>query len=164
MTNTGVARRVFGNDKPPDIIRRLKILYVTSSLQEIDQDFLRLHNPMDQNQPVEVMIRNTKEFQMFPIMHPYRDLKLSDINFISYVMIKLSKCGGLYTKAVEWWKRKTTAYKNIWANFRQHLIAEYEKLLAKGVITTFAQEGYGTIFNATEGTTDNSSITESIVL
>ena len=109
MTNTGIARRGFGNNEPPDILKRLNRLYVTSSLQKIDQAFLRLHNPIDHNQPVEVMIRNTKEFQMFPMMHPYRDLKLSDIHVISYVMIKLSKCGGLYTKAVEWWKSNIEA-------------------------------------------------------
>ena len=42
--------------------------------------------------------------------------------------------------------------KKIWENFLQNLIAEYEKLLAKGGVTTLGQERYGTEFTATEGT------------
>ena len=59
MTNKGIARRVFVNDKPPAILKRLKRLYVTPSLQDLDQALLRLHHPMDLNQPVEVMLCNT---------------------------------------------------------------------------------------------------------
>ena len=98
--NTGMARRGFGNDKPPAIIERLKIFYGTPSLQELDQALLRLHDPMDFNQPVEVMIQNTKEFQMFLMKHPDVVCKLSGVNIISYAMNKLSKCDGIYTKAI----------------------------------------------------------------
>ena len=35
---------------------------------------------------------------MFLMAHPGRDCKLSDVNLISYDIIKLSKCGGLYNK------------------------------------------------------------------
>ena len=54
-------------------------------------------------------------------------------------------------------------YKKIWSNFRQHLITEYENLLAEVGVTTLGQEGYRTVFNATEATMDEFSITESIV-
>ena len=100
MTNTGMTRRGFVNDKPPAILERLKILYGTPSLQELDQALLRLHEPMDLNQLVEVILRNTEEVQMFLMANPDGDLKLSDVNIIRYAMIKLSKCGGLYTKAI----------------------------------------------------------------
>ena len=69
-------------------------------------------------------------------------------------MIKLSKCGGLYTKSIERWQSKTKIDKKIWRNFRQHLIVEYENLLAEGVGTTLGQEVFGTSFNATEATMD----------
>ena len=69
---------------------------------------------------------------MFPMAHSYGDHKLRNVNVISYNMIKLSKCGGLHNKAIEQWHIKTKKDKNIWANFRQQLIAEYEKLLAEG--------------------------------
>ena len=78
-------------------------------------------------------------------------------------MIKLSKCCSIYTKAIELWQSKTTAYKKIWENFCLHLIAEYENLLAEGGGTKLGQEGYETEFNTTEDTMENSSITESIV-
>ena len=74
MTNTGMARRGFGNNKPPDILEHLKRLYGTPSLQELDQAILRLHNPMYSNQPVKVILRTTEEFQMFLMSHPDGDL------------------------------------------------------------------------------------------
>ena len=52
--------------------------------------------------------------------------ELSNVNLISYVMIKLSRCGRLYTKAIEIWKMKNAADKKIWAKSPKHLIAEYE--------------------------------------
>ena len=100
---------------------------------------------------------------MFLMVHPYGDRKLSDVNLISYAMIKLSKCGGLYTKAIEWWQINTKEYKKVWENSCQNLIAEYEKLLAEGGGTTLGQERYVMELNTTEATMDESSITESIV-
>ena len=95
-----MVRHVFGNKKTPIILERLKILYVTPILQELDQALLRLHNPMYRNQPVEVMTRTTEELKMFLMAHPDGDRELSDVNLISYAMIKLSKCGGIYAKAI----------------------------------------------------------------
>ena len=74
MTNTGMERRGFVNDQQPAILERLKIFYGPPSL----------HYPMDCNQPVEVMIHTTGGY-----------CDLSNVNIISYAMIKLSKCGGL---------------------------------------------------------------------
>ena len=62
---------------------------------------------MDINQLLEVMLRTTEEAQTFLMEHPYEDRKLSDANIISYDMIKISKCGGIYTKAIERWQSKT---------------------------------------------------------
>ena len=140
MTNTGMSRLGFGNYKPPAILERLKILYVPPSLKELEQALLRLHEPMDCSQLVEVMLRNTKEVQIFLMVHLYGDHELSNSNLISYAMIKLSKCGGLYTKAIERWQSKTAKEKETWETFCQHLITEYEKLLAEGVVTTLGQE------------------------
>jgi hypothetical protein len=160
----GLGRRGFGNDEPPDIIERLKRLYGKPSLQELDQALLRLNDPMDRNLPVEVMLRSVEEIQMFLMAHPDGDRQMSDVNLISYGTIKLSKCGGLYTKAMERWQAKNDAVKRVWANFRQHYITEYEKLLAEGGGTTLGQDGYGGAFNATAETiTDDTSLTESIV-
>ena len=159
----GLVRREFGNDEPPDILARLKRLYGKPSLQELDQALLRLNDPMYWNQPVEVMLRLMEATQMFLMAHPDGNREMSDVNLISYGTIKLSKCGGLYTKAMEHWHTKDSDDKKVWANFRQHYIAEYKQLLAGGGGTTLGQEGYGGAFNATETTMDESSLTESIV-
>ena len=100
---------------------------------------------------------------MFLMAHPGGDCELSNINIISYAMIKLSKCGGLYTKSIEKWQSNTKEDKNIWANLCQHSIAEYEKLLSQVRVTTLGQEGYGTTFNSTEATMDKSYIIKLIV-
>ena len=67
---------------------------------------------------------------MFLMAHPDGDCELINVNLISYAMIKISKCGGLYIKAVEGCQSNTKTYKKTWANFRQHLVAEYENMLA----------------------------------
>ena len=117
---------------------------------------------MDRNQPVKLMLRTNEEVQMFLISHPDGDFKLSDLNIISYAMIRLSSYGGPYTKAIENWQSKTKEDKSIWGKLRQNLIAEYGKLLAEGGGTTLGQERYGTAFNSTEYIMDKSFITESI--
>ena len=163
MTNTGMARRWFGNDKPPATLERLNILYGTPSLQYLDHTLLRLHDKMYHKQTVYVMLYTTEEVKIPLMSHPYGYCKLSDANVISYAMIKLSNFGGIYNKAIERWQSNTKEDKNIWEKFRQHLIVEYENLLAEGVGTTLGQEGYGMEFNSTESTMDKSSINESIV-
>ena len=65
---------------------------------------------------------------MFLMANLDGDYELIGVNIISYEMIKLSKCGGLYTKAIERWQIKTTLEKNIWENFGQHSIAEFKNI------------------------------------
>ena len=77
---------------------------------------------MDCNQPIDVMLCTTKEFQMFLMVHPYGYRELNNINIISYVIIKLLKFGSLYTKAIKMWQRNTATGKKIWANFSQNFI------------------------------------------
>ena len=117
---------------------------------------------MDRNQPVEVMLRAVEEVQIFLMAHPDGDRKLSEVNLISYGTIKLSKCGGLYTKAMERWQEKDNTKKKMWENFRTHYITEYKKLLAEGGGTTLAQVRYGGAFNATDAGEDT-SLTDSLV-
>ena len=70
---------------------------------------------------------------------------------------------GIYSKEITRWNTKMATDCTIWENLRNHMIAEYEKLLAEGHGTTLAQEGYVTMFHATEDTNKNASLTESIV-
>ena len=100
MTNTGMMRQGFINDEPPAILERLNRLYGIQTLQELDQILLCLHDLNNNNQPVELMLWTTEEFQIFLIAHPNGDREIRNLNIISYSIIKLSKCGGLYTKAI----------------------------------------------------------------
>ena len=85
------------------------------------------------------MLRTTEKLQIFLMAYPDGYCQLRHINIISYAIIKLSKCGGLYTKSIERWQIKTKEDNNIWTNFRQHLIAEYDNLLAEGLFNTLGQ-------------------------
>ena len=69
MTNTGMARQGLGNDEPPTILECLKRFYGTQRLQELDQYLLLLQDPMDWNQPLQLMLRTTEDFQMFLMAH-----------------------------------------------------------------------------------------------
>ena len=84
--------------------------------------------------------------------HPDGDRELSNVNLIIYTMVKLSKCGDLYTKAIDRWKTKDAMNKKIWANF-----------LSKRGRKNLIQEIYKTEFNTTKGTKEDYSIIDSIV-
>ena len=83
MTYIGMSRQWFGNNEPPIILELLNRLYVTAILQDLYQALLRPHDPMYQNQKVEVMLRTIEEVQIFFMEHLDRDSKLSDVNIIS---------------------------------------------------------------------------------
>ena len=70
MTNTGMVMQGFRIDKTPSILKRLKRLYGTPTLQDLYQSLLRLHDPIYCNQPVDVILRTTKEVQLLLIAHP----------------------------------------------------------------------------------------------
>ena len=93
-------RQGFGKYEPPAILARLQHLYGQPSLGDIDTDILHINNPMDLNQPVDVMLRATEEVQMFLLAHPKAGQELADTNLISYTLIKLNKTGGVYAKSL----------------------------------------------------------------
>jgi len=94
------------------------------------------------------MIRGIKEASFFLLSHPEDGMSLPDTALINYGIIKINKTG-IYLKALERWNTKDAADRIVWANFRTHMIEEYEKLPRKRGGTTLGQEGYGGAFNAT---------------
>ena len=58
-------------------------------------------------------------------------MSLSGTALINYAMIKINKTD-IYSKALEHRNAKCAADIIIWANFRSHVIEEYEKLLSEG--------------------------------
>ena len=54
-----------GKTPPVDIIYNLQSLYGKPSYQDLDAALLGLNKPMNQMQPVKVMLRVIKEIQLF---------------------------------------------------------------------------------------------------
>eukprot|EP00804_Cyclotella_cryptica_P030999 CCRYP_013582-RA/>CCRYP_013582-RA protein AED:0.56 eAED:0.40 QI:0/-1/0/1/-1/1/1/0/562 len=160
-TATSMGLRGFGNDEPPDILARLQRLYGQPGLHEVEQNYKKLHEPMDRTLPPEMMIRGMEEIQIFLAQDPEGNKELSDATLIQFALIKLSK-SGLYAKAIERWNAKDIADRSTWTDFKQHIISEYERMLREGGGSTFGQEGYGAAYHTME-TDDTSSLAESIV-
>ena len=53
----GLATKGFGTTPPVDILANLQCLYGRPRYQELDDALLRLNEPMDQMQPIKVMLR-----------------------------------------------------------------------------------------------------------
>ena len=58
---------------------------------------------MDCAQPIKVILRNIEQVQRFLLQNPEEGRQLTQVNLIGYAVIKLSKTGGMYQKALEKW-------------------------------------------------------------
>ena len=101
-----MGRHVFGYDEQQAIIKRLQRLYGQPSLGELYTALLHLKNPMDHNQPVEVILWAIEEVQMLLLAHPEAGQELANTNLILYALIKLNNAGGMYTKVLKRWNAK----------------------------------------------------------
>ena len=161
---TASAKRGFGTATPPEILSRFQQNYGKPGYQEIKTALLRLNEPMDRMQPIEVMLRSIEEVQMFLLASPDEGRQLSEVNLIDHALIKLSETGGMYAKALEKWNGRTPSERKTWAKFREVMVQQYEKMLAEGTGTTISQEGWGGAYNAIGPNEDDAnSLTESIV-
>ena len=75
----------------------------------------------NQTAPIEVVLRDVEEVQMFLIANADEDWVLKETQLIPYALIKL-QCAGLYTKAIELWQRRGVKDRQSWADFRQFII------------------------------------------
>jgi hypothetical protein len=96
---------------------------------------------MDHMQPIEVMLWGIEEVQIFLLASPDEGRQLSELNLIDHALIKLSKTGGMYTKALETWNGRPPHDRKTWAQFHKVMVKQYEKMLAEGADTTISQEG-----------------------
>ena len=101
----GLATIGFGNTKPYNVLVHIHSLYGKPSLTELEGALLRLNEPMNRSHPIEVMLQGIEEVQIFLLANPEEDRQFSEPNLIGYVLIKLSKCGGMYAKALEMWNK-----------------------------------------------------------
>ena len=146
---TGMGQRGFGHLKPDEILAKLLELYGHPTLEELDAALLRLHDPMDRTEPVEVMLRTIEEVQMFLLADRAEDRGLKQAQLISYALIKLSKTG-LYGKAIEKWNARQLKDRKLWADFRAFMIEQYERMLREAGGSTMAQDGFTSAFHAQE--------------
>ena len=116
---------------------------------------------MDRNLPVEVMIKTIKDIQKFLIVNPAKNMEMSAVQLIMHGLIKLTKTGGLYAKAIELWNAKAITNRQNWVTFTTHFIEEYKKMLAAGGGTMVMNKEWGAGFNT--GKDDGSLLVESIV-
>ena len=65
-------------------------------------------------------------------------------------------------KALECWRTKDPTKCNSWTDFQAHMIRDYKKLFLEDGGTSFSQEGYGSVYNATKAD-DSTSLAESII-
>ena len=64
----GVAIKGFGTMPPVEILAIPQQIYVKLSYQELDAALIRLNDPMNRMQPVEVMLRGIKEVRLLNTM------------------------------------------------------------------------------------------------
>ena len=103
--SSGLTTRGFGNTKTYNVLVHIHSLYGKPSLMELEGALLRLNEPMNRSHPIEVMWRGIEEVQIFLLANPEEDRQLSEPNLIGYALIKISKCGGMYVKALERWNK-----------------------------------------------------------
>ena len=75
-------------------------MYVKATIQELESKLLTIQQPMERNATVEVMLRGIEEFQMLLLANPKEGQYLTEVQLISYELIKLLKTGELYSKAI----------------------------------------------------------------
>ena len=95
----GLATKGFGTRPLVDILENLQRLYRKSIYQEFDAAIIFLNKTMNQMQPVEVMLIVIEEVKLFLLANPDKDCALTELNLISYALIKLKKLGGCMPKA-----------------------------------------------------------------
>ena len=158
---TGLMGDGFGQLNPYEILQKMRVMYGRATVQEIEAKLLLLNNPMDRNLPVEVMLKDIEDVQRLMLANPADKMEMSEVQLCLFGLIKLSKTGGLYAKALERWNAKDLHLRQRWVNFKTHFVEEYEKMLAAGGGTSMAMEGYGAGFQAIDD--DGSSLAESII-
>ena len=149
----GLATRGFVNTKPYEVLSHIHSLYGKPSLIELEGALLCLNEPMNCSHPIEVMLWGIEEVQIFLLAKPEEDRQLSEPNLIGYALIKISKCGGMYAKALERWNKVLPKNRKKWATFRKHMINEYELNITEGGGTEMGQE-FGIAMHVTDTKTE----------
>ena len=104
--NTGIMGDGFGKLTPFEILQRLQKTYGRANIQEIEAKLLYLNNLMYRNLPVEVMMRDIEDVQLFLLANPADNMELTDVQLCTHGLIKISESGGIHANATERWNLK----------------------------------------------------------
>ena len=72
--NAGIVGDSFGQLTPFEILQRPRKTYGRENIQKIEANLLHLNNPMDRNLPVEVMITDVEDVQLFLLANPAENM------------------------------------------------------------------------------------------
>ena len=87
---------------------------------------------------MEATLRGIYAVHMFLLTNPKEGQDLTEVQLISYGLIKLPNTGGLYYKAIERWSTKDIVNRRMWVKFKTHMIEGFEKILKAGGGTTMS--------------------------
>ena len=85
--NPELAKLVFDTDEAPSMLQRLQTLYRKSIWGDLDAALFRLHNPMNRDQPAQVMIWVILKVQLFLLSHPEDNMSPPDTALINYAQL-----------------------------------------------------------------------------
>eukprot|EP00978_Attheya_sp_CCMP212_P035223 scaffold151845_cov22-Attheya_sp.AAC.1 len=77
--NAALMSTGFGTMTPPEIMTRMRRLYGKATIQELEKQLLILQQPMDRNNPVEVMLRSMEEVQMFLLTDAEENQEMTEV-------------------------------------------------------------------------------------
>ena len=103
-------------------------LYEKPTDQELEAALKKLLDLMEHNEPIEVMLQDIKDAQMFVLAHPEGEKEILETQLIDYAMIKLCKTGGMYAKDMARWRKGDNLEKRNWMEFVKCMVTEYKPL------------------------------------
>ena len=86
-TGRGLVTQGFGATRSHSVFAHPQQLYREPSYPKLDKALLHLNEPMNQNYPVEVILRGTKYVQIYLLTYPDEDYQVSEANLIGYTLI-----------------------------------------------------------------------------
>ena len=73
-----------------EILAHLQAMYGVPGWAELDEKYMRLSEPMNRNDPIEVMLKGIEEVHLFLLASPGEGLQQIEVSLISHALIKLS--------------------------------------------------------------------------
>lgn len=115
----------------------------------------KLYHIMPCDQSIDSMIHKIKDIQLFLMSIPVDDYSKTEVNLITYAIMKL-KSMGLYTKVIRLWEEKVVADSLVkdWDVFGMHFISKQRLMIV--VRLPLKDTKYRTVCTTIDNEDDNS--------